>query len=969
MKTIVLKHSSHNASTRRVLSLVLFFFAVFSATAQQAPVYTTFTLDNGLHVTLCEEHSQPKIYGAVVVHAGSKDEKPTATGVAHYFEHIMFKGTDRIGTTDWKSEKVYLDSINEAYDRLHATQDKRQRQRIQKEINRLNIAASQYAIPNEVDAILQQMGCTDLNAGTGYDLTAYYNVLPANQLENWMDVYVERFRNPVFRLFQSELEAVYEEKNMYENQMLYDFTRNIFTETFGEHPYSRDVIGLAEHLKNPQPSEMQQFFNTYYVANNMSLVLVGDFDIRQARALVESKFGEWRSAPLPQRPTYSLPQFEKQKIVNVRQTPIKVGLMIFPGVPQNHPDHLPLTMLSSILGGGSGLLDKAVTEGRLMAAQLMPLSLQEAGGNVILYIPNLLGQKHEAAEQVIWDCLDSIRQGNFSDELLEAIRTTHLVEKKRQLEDFDGLSQLFLSLEMEGITYEQWEADNERWQYLTREDIIEVANRYFNRDHCTLVRSKMGFPGHAAAVKPDWEHLEAHNKDAHSAFAQRIAATQPDPIQPRPVNFGSDVVISDVTPTCQLYSTANPRNDIFNLTVTYRYGTLDNPDLGRAIEYLRAVGCDGRDRQRLNLEADLLGAGIQLSAGDVETTLRITGLEENLDSILSLVSHWLYNPTHDARQIGIITDAIKGSEKAARNDADTWFNALIDYADYGDSSSYLRCTPYKLWATRTPEQLHGEVLQILGRNGYATFSGNSDAGRVTELLRKHQLVREDSVATVGHRAYTRHQPRQSQVMYVSNRKFLQSDIALCVPGRYYEDIDDPLITLFNEYYGGGMNSVVFQEIREFRSLGYRTYVLYFHDIHRLNPGFLYGYLGTQCDKTLDGIAAMKSLFDTLPLRQDKLTPAIENLVSARNSEYIGFRDLPDFVYDCMQRGWTHDRRAEITEQIGQLTLEDLEGFHAKYIKGRPLLILISGNTRKFDKKALSAYGPVQELKFDQLFRF
>ena len=190
----------------------------------------------------------------MVVHAGSKNEKPTATGVAHYFEHIMFKGTDRIGTTDWAKESLYLDSISQAYDRLHATTDAKKRHDIQLEINRLNIAASKYAIPNEVDAILQKMGCTGLNAGTSYDYTVYYNTLPSNQLANWMDVYVERFRNPVFRLFQSELEAVYEEKNMYDNQMAHDFARNIFTEAFGNHPYSREVIGLAEHLKNPQPA-------------------------------------------------------------------------------------------------------------------------------------------------------------------------------------------------------------------------------------------------------------------------------------------------------------------------------------------------------------------------------------------------------------------------------------------------------------------------------------------------------------------------------------------------------------------------------------------------------------------------------------------------------------------------------------------------------------------------------------------
>ena len=182
---------------KKILTLFLFIALAGMIHAQQSLKVETFRLDNGLKVILCEEHSQPKIYGCVVVHAGSKNENPNATGVAHYFEHIMFKGTDRIGTTDWAKEKPYLDSISQAYDRLQAAKNDKERHDIQLEINRLSIAASQYAIPNEVDAILQNMGCTGLNAGTSYDYTVYYNTLPSNQLINWMDVYVERFRNPV----------------------------------------------------------------------------------------------------------------------------------------------------------------------------------------------------------------------------------------------------------------------------------------------------------------------------------------------------------------------------------------------------------------------------------------------------------------------------------------------------------------------------------------------------------------------------------------------------------------------------------------------------------------------------------------------------------------------------------------------------------------------------------------------------
>ena len=953
------------------LSACLFFLT--SVRAQGSLKVETFRLDNGLKVILCEEHSQPKVYGCVVVHAGSKNEKPTATGVAHYFEHIMFKGTDRIGTTDWAKEKLYLDSISQAYDRLHATNDAKQRHNIQLEINRLNIAASKYAIPNEVDAILQKMGCTGLNAGTSYDYTVYYNTLPSNQLSNWMDVYVERFRNPVFRLFQSELEAVYEEKNMYDNQMGHDFSRNIFTEAFGNHPYSREVIGLAEHLKNPQPSEMQEFFNTYYVANNMTLLLVGDFNTAEARRLVKEKFSVWRSGQLPQQPSYDLPKFEKQKVLDVRQTPIKMGIMIFPGVTEKHPDYMPLDMLGSILGGGSGLLDKATSDNRIMMAQLMPLSLQDAGSTVILYVPNIIGQKHAAAEQVIWDCIDSIKQGNFSDELLESIKTSSIVSQQRQVEDLKSISNLLLSLELKGSDYQEWLRDNKRWMYLTRDEVIEVANKYFDRDHCTLVRSKMGFPKHDAAVKPDWDHLEAQNKDAHSPFARMIEMNRPDPIKPQIIDFKKDVSITDVTSNCQLFSAPNPKNDVFNLTIYYHYGHIDDYNLDRAFEYMQLLGADGMSLQQFNMEMDKLGGRVSLSlTGDDRSCLSISGLEQNMDSILSLVSRWIHKPTHDKRQIDKMVDELKAGMKAAKNDASSWRYALDEYVDYGSQSSYLRQMPYQEWGKLTCEQLHDEMMDIFTRNGFATFTGNTSPEDVCAKLRQYDLVRE-KVGVAPRRAFKRQKQDQNQVYYAHNKKFLQSDIQFIIPSIDFDTADQAASFLFNEYFGGSMNGVVFQEIREFRSLGYSTRGYFSYNLRNLNPSFLYCYLGTQCDKTYDGVEAMRQLMVDFPERPDKLAPAIEQKVAARNSDYYDFRNIPSFVHNNMEIGWTYDHRAEITQQISRLTMDDLRAFHNKYIKGRPLVVEITGNAKKYDPKAvaklLGTDTKLTEVKFDQLFKF
>ena len=283
-----------------LMIMFVVFFGMNMMNAQNLNV-ETYHLDNGLKVVLCEDHSTATVYGTVFVHAGSKNDPLDATGMAHYFEHIMFKGTDKIGTTNWEKERVYLDSIDIMYDKLHETDIPEERESIQKKINELSLASADYAIPNEVDLILKRMGGTNLNAGTSFDYTVYYNSFPSNQIEKWMDVYVERFRNPVFRLFQSELETVYEEKNMYSDSPVSAFSEMMYKECFGEHPYGRPIVGLTEHLKNPQTSKMREFFNTYYVANNMTLILVGDFDTEEIKPMVEDKFGVWRSGELPEK--------------------------------------------------------------------------------------------------------------------------------------------------------------------------------------------------------------------------------------------------------------------------------------------------------------------------------------------------------------------------------------------------------------------------------------------------------------------------------------------------------------------------------------------------------------------------------------------------------------------------------------------------------------------------------------------
>ena len=926
----------------------------------------TYHLDNGLKVVLCENHDQPEIYGAVYVHAGSKNDPTDATGMAHYFEHIMFKGTDRIGTIDWEKEKVYLDSISLMYDQLHETTDPAEREAIQHKINELSLASTDYAIPNEVDVILTQMGGKSLNAGTSYDQTMYYNIFPSNQLAKWMDVYVERFRYPVFRLFQSELEAVYEEKNMYGDGPINAFQEYMFKETFGEHPYGRPVIGYTEHLKNPQPSKMREFFNTYYVANNMTLILVGDFDIATVEPMIAEKFGTWRSGELPKEPTYTLPKFNGPTVKEVRMTPMKVGALIFPGIKNSDPDMIPLSMACSIFfNGETGLADKLTLEGKLMGAVLMPLSLEDYGANVMLVIPKLLGQSHEEAEALVFECLDQLKRGEFSDELFEAVRMDMLMGRIRATEDLYKLASLFLEMEGSGQTYEEFLAETERIKTMTKEEVVAVANKYFGNDYLD-VRSKMGFPDKDKVEKPNWKPLEAKNTNLKSDFAQMIEAEVVPEVTPQVIKFGEDVKITDICDGFKLYSAINTANDIFELKFHFNYGLLDDPDLQRASSYWSMQGTEEMPYQEFALELQKMGASIYTYTDDNEYVVSITGFEKDQERLLELCYQKLYHPSNDESQIAVLVEGEQMEIQTQKDDASTWARAVKEYALYGDRSIYLNRVKLKDWSKRRGSDLLAEVAEPLKYDGYVTYSGNQYPHVMVASIKAHRILPLKPLhRTEPYRLET--QFTEPQVFFAPNKKFRQSNIWFHVPGEKLSLEDEALASLFSKYFGTDMYSIVFQEIREFRSLGYTAYANYGYDYLERKPGFLYGFLGTQGDKTFDGIDAFSGLIKNMPERIEKFNASKEALLKSRASNYISFRNKPGTVQYWIKKGYDHDPRAEFTEIIRKAEYKDVESFYNRMIKGRPVVIMLSG-PKSVSKKELGKYGTVTKLKYKNIFK-
>ena len=638
---------------KRFFLFSLCFLLSISLFAQHAE-FQRLRLSNGLDVVLCEDHSQPKIYGAVCVHVGAKNDPADNTGMAHYLEHLMFKGTNQIGTINWDAEKVYLDSIDVLYDQVHDITDEAQRNEILLKINQLSNKATEYAIPNEVDVILGKMGGEDVNAFTSNDVTCYHNAFPSNQLEKWLMVYAERFRHPVFRLFQSELEAVYEEYNMYQDQPVSVFMEDALTAAYGEHPYGRPVIGYQKHLKNPQTSAMQKFFGQYYIPENMTLVLVGDFNAKEIQPLLEKHMGKLQnelangSNDIKRNEDgcvntdlqMEIAPFKGHQIQTVSETPVKMGVIGFQTIGAQNPDAYLLDVLSGLLSNSSetGLLDQLNNENKVMASGAFNYGMLEKGMFAFFYVPKIIGQSHEDAEAFIFAAIDSLKKGNYSNALFEAVKKECLRDYLTGLESLGGKFETALSLVMDKQDFNSFYAREERIRNLSKDELVSLANQYFG-DDCLIFRSNTGIKKQEKLQKPSWKPVVAKNTESKSEFAQSIEKMSVKDIKPQQINFNENVTIQRIGEDYTLYASKNPINDLFSLNIAFNYGNLMNPLLEPAIKYINLQGTEGVSFNEFQLQLQQMGATMDIYSTDEEIRISITGFDNNLNWQYQILEH------------------------------------------------------------------------------------------------------------------------------------------------------------------------------------------------------------------------------------------------------------------------------------------------------------------------------------------
>ena len=671
------------------------------AQGKQVLSVTEVKLDNGMTVWLNEDHTQPKVFGAVVVKAGAVD--CPNTGIAHYFEHIMFKGTDSIGTTNYAAEKVFLDSIAAQYELLSQTSDNMKRKEIQQRINQLSIKAGDYAIPNEFNRLISEYGGSNLNAGTSYDYTFYHNVFSPQYMRQWLTLNSHRLLHPVYRLFQGELETVYEEKNRSSDNIIMGALEKGLSEMFKGTPYEYPIIGSTENLKNPRMSEMEAFYKKFYVPSNMGLVLCGDFDTETVKGMLEETFGRLPKADAPKRDLVKASKLTGQRTVKLKiPIPlIKASALAFRAPADFDADAPALDLATKLLSndGETGLLDSLSNDHKILAGLSGRMSLNGIGTLLLASIPKLPFGKKAKAERMCLEQVEKIKRGEFSEHVLDILKMEAQREESTALEDLEVRAMMMVDLFAQGRNWSDYLQQVENIRNLTKDDVVRVANRYFNNEYIRFVK-KYGEYDKDLIEKPGFAPVRPKDLDAESDYARELRQMPVEDKEVRILDFNKDAQIVPLLSqgtAGRVFATKNPQNDIFQLSLNYHRGTLDDPMLEAVATYVSDLGTDSLKLQQFKKAFQKLGTTFDVSVDSREFKLRLMGFDRNLMPSLRLVGHFMQRVKADEEARKDMISSMKASFKSIWKSNQSVFVPILSKVMYGEDSEYLHhVTPAEL---------------------------------------------------------------------------------------------------------------------------------------------------------------------------------------------------------------------------------------------------------------------------------
>lgn len=906
-----------------------------------------FILHNGLTVWISTDSSDSKVYGQVVVRAGAK-ETPNS-GIAHYFEHIMFKGTQRIGTVDFEQEAPILQEITKQYSKLQVAKNSAEREEIQSKINELNIEATKYAIPNDFNHLISKYGGSGLNAGTSYDYTLFYNSFSPQYLEHWCELNSERMIAPVFRLFQSEMETVYEEKNMYSNNISTEPTQRIMERLAAPHPYRYPIIGSTEALKSPDIRAMEEFFREYYYAENMALILTGDIKEEGLLPLLERTFGRIKSGG---RKPLQLPQpmpFNGHEKMTIKvPIPFVKGLgLIWHTVPNNYPDQVALSLVQSLLNndGKTGLLDRLTIDGKVMEAAAINFALNDMGLFGVYIMPKLL-QSSCLVKRRVQKAIDRIKRGDFSTQALEEVKQSLYKANLLQLESSEQKAKLLSSLFAQNETWSDLMRELDLLSSISKEEVVEVAQRYLDGNYLE-VKKQTGRYAVEKLPKPPYQPVKAPNQGAKSEFSRYLETLEIPKLPMKYLDFKKDAEQRDLSANdlVRLYKVGNEINDLFSLDLLFFRQSYYHPLQTYLEQYLDLVGGAEMSAHELNQRLQSLGATITYESKPSFFCIRISGFDHCLSETIALVGSILNDIKVEKPQIKKIIEARKISDRAIKADITELSKRLLDLARYGEKAPYKADLSLSKIKQLKAQDMVEEFHHLLQSELDIHYTGKLEIEKVASCIKSSFNLDAISEYGEGYFYVPSILPSGNRILLHNEPSATQVVIKGYLPMGVLSDYEKSILRVYSTYLGSGMSSLLFQEIREYRSLAYSVSSFASFAPHSIHDGQsdLLVYLSTQTDKLLEVIELLNKLIHRSPDDPNRLEIAINTLRSDVRSTYPAMRMKSRTIASHIRQGYNKDIALIIEDNLKSITLQEVLDFHIDKVIKSPITLSMIGN--------------------------
>ncbi len=929
-----------------------------------------YTLDNGLTVYMTVNKDAPRIQTYIAVRAGGKNDPADNTGLAHYLEHMMFKGTQQFGTRDYQAEKPMLEEIDSLFEVYRTLTGEAERRALYHKIDSISYEASKLAIPNEYDKLMAIIGSEGSNAYTSNDVTCYVEEIPSNQIDAWARIEADRFKNCVFRGFHTELEAVYEEKNMGladDSEKAFDALDSML---FVHHPYgTQTVIGTQDHLKNPSLRTIRSHKDTYYVPNNVAICLSGDFDPDEMINVIRTYFGDWQ--PNPDLPEFTFEPEEpittpKEKTVVGYEAEFVAMAWRTPGASDRESE--ASVIVDRILNNGlAGLVDlDLIMSQKVLDASTFIYNRTDYGMLFMQGQPKE-GQTLEEVRDLMLEEVAKLRAGDFPEELVTAAINNYNLQQMRKLEENSSRADMFVDSFINGTTWADEVSRPKRIAALTKADIVAWANKYLGAESYAVVYKKIGEDTSIKKIDAPEITPIVTNREFQSDFLKEIAAIEPAPIEPVFVDFSRDLDVLSWKGLEYLYK-KNEKNDIASLMFRFDKGSDNDPVLDLAADYLAYLGTAEMSPEDISTRMYSLACDWGVNVGTTVTSIYVNGLSANIGKALDIVTSLIENAEVDEEVFEQLKADLIRSRADAKKSQGACNRALRAYVTYGKDAIKAGTLSNDALASLTPEDVLATLRELWGCTHRILYYGPASARDVEAVLEEHhgfdgeltplvRTYRQKQLTPTSKVVLASYDSRQFNYMQYSDRGETQ-DLEQLAP-----------ITLFNEYYGGGMNTIVFQEMRESRALAYSA------GAYLYTPSFIgdtyswNAYIASQNDKLTKAVEAFDSIIEDLPLSPENFEIAKSALLlKLRTQRTIG----KDVLYSYL---WAKELGLDKSEEeieyakIGDLTLEDLVATHERWIKGRTYVYAILGDPNDLNMAFLRTLGPVERASLEDIFGY